>query len=83
MLAISPAVGVLYFELGRGTLNGERFSTYLDNLSEVIGDYPVRIIMDNVPAHRDAQMANEVHEIKFLPAYSPFLNPTENAFSPL
>lgn len=52
---------------------------------------PQYIIMDNAPIHRSSKVANFVeeymkdrnviHKIKFLPPYSPFLNPIEECFS--
>jgi transposase len=42
-------------------------------------------IMDNVPFHRVSEINDTIeregHGIKFLPRYSPFLNPIENMFS--
>ena len=37
--------------------------------------------MDNAPIHTHINLSNELHEIKFLPRYSPFLNPIEESFS--
>ena len=37
--------------------------------------------MDNAPVHNGATMRCNNHRIRKLPAYSPFLNPVENAFS--
>ena len=37
------------------------------------------IVLDNAPVHRGAVCGD--HEVKFLTAYSPFLNPIENAFA--
>ena len=41
--------------------------------------------MDNVPFHKSLSVKNQFlekgHTIKYLPPYSPMLNPTENAFS--
>ena len=41
------------------------------------------IILDNAPCHRNIDVEFPQLEIKFLPAYSPFLNPIENTFSVL
>ena len=37
--------------------------------------------MDNAPIHTHINLSNELHEIKFLPRYSPFLNLIEESFS--
>ena len=43
------------------------------------------LVMDNVPFHHSQSVCTFVeragHQIKFLPPYSPFLNPIENAFN--
>ena len=84
VMAISPGVGVLYYELQRGTMNGERFGAFMDNLATILeqmnAQNPV-VVLDNAPVHRGATCGDAI--VKFLPAYSPFLNPIENCFSVL
>ena len=45
----------------------------------------VILVLDNVPFHKAIVIQNQVqgagHRLLFLPPYSPFLNPIENAFS--
>jgi transposase len=45
------------------------------------------VIMDNLPAHKPAAVRAAIEaagaELRFLPPYSPDLNPIENAFSKL
>ena len=45
------------------------------------------VAMDNLPAHRSAAVREAIHwvgaELRFLPPYSPDLNPIEMAFSKL
>jgi len=82
LMAISPAVGIIFHEIIIGSVNGERFQYFLDNLSEVIGEeFDATIIMDNAPIHRGAAMVYQNHQIKKLPPYSPMLNSIENGFS--
>lgn len=82
LMAISPTVGVVYHEVVIGSVNGELFGRFVDNLSEVIGEeFDATVIMDNAPIHRNAEMLYENHLIKKLPPYSPMLNCIENAFS--
>lgn len=61
----------------------KQFLAYLD-LEKIEGAY---IVMDNVPFHHaelvESLIAGTSHEIVFLPAYSPFLNPIENLFNQL
>ena len=46
-----------------------------------MGDEQAVLIMDNAPVHMNMQRNFPNLEIKYLPAYSPFLNPIENCFS--
>ena len=82
VMAVAPGTGVVYYELQRGTMTGQRFQHYLDNLDQILRDTeavnPV-IVLDNAPVHRGAVCGEAL--VKFLPAYSPFLNPIENCFS--
>lgn len=82
LMAISPEAGMHYFELHVGTVNRDRFKDFLDNLGAVLGEeFDVSIVMDNAPIHNGVEMDAENHQIIKLPAYSPMLNPIENAFS--
>ncbi len=59
----------------------------VERLAERCPNQPKVFIMDNVSFHRSRRVreaiANAGHTVKLLPAYSPFLNPVENAFSSL
>ena len=70
-----------------GPMNGDRFVTYIqDCLVPTLRPGDI-VILDNRPAHkrRDARAAIEDAgcELKFLPPYSPDLNPIELAFAKL
>ena len=83
-MAISSNVGIVYYELQRGSMNAQRFNTFLDNLSVVLGDEETFVIMDNAPCHQGAEMPDDhLHIVRKLPPYSPFMNPIEEAFSAL
>ena len=70
-----------------GPMNGVAFRAYV---SEVLaptltpGDI---VIMDNLPAHKNQEIRELIEargaELRYLPPYSPDLNPIENAFSKL
>lgn len=82
IMAVASGVGIVYFELLRGTVNKERFQHYLDNLGTILQEMDVNdptVVMDNAPIHGSASCCE--FPIQKLPAYSPFLNPIENAFS--
>ena len=68
-------------------MNGEAFKEYLrSQLGPTLkaGDI---VICDNLPAHKVAQVQSIVEArgatIKYLPPYSPDLNPIENVFAKL
>ncbi len=83
-LAVAAEVGVVYFELQRGTMTKEKFGSFLYSLDAILeaqGASNCFIIMDNAPVHNDAE--SSVGTVKKLPPYSPFLYPIENCFSVL
>ena len=82
ILTISARGGIVYYETVVRSVTAEVMAHYFDNLSETIGEeQAVDLIMDNAPVHNGATMLCDNHRIRKLPAYSPFLNPVENAFS--
>ena len=81
--AISNQVGVLYHEIHFQTVNKQTFNNFMASLEAILGDEPAIIIMDNAPIHRGIDIIYPELSMKFLPAYSPFLNPIENCFSVL
>ena len=81
LMAVAPATGLYYHELEEGTVNAQRFDTFLQNLERIIGDFNVVVVLDNAPVHNGAQMDEDGHFLKRLPPYSPMLNPIEGCFS--
>ena len=79
--AIAEGAGMLYYELHFGTVNVEIFQNFMVSLEEILGGAQALVIMDNAPVHRGVCEAFPDLNIKFLPPYSPFLNPIENCFS--
>lgn len=69
--------GVIYHEFVTESMNRERFQLFLDNLSATLGDTQCTFLMDNAPVHKGVQTAFQSHELRYLPPYSPFLNPIE------
>jgi len=70
-----------------GAVNGEVFAAYLDQVlgpTLVPGDV---VVLDNLPAHKVAGLAELVEargaRLLYLPPYSPDFNPIELAFSKL
>ncbi|MEO0822698.1 MAG: IS630 family transposase, partial [Pseudomonadota bacterium] len=68
-----------------GPINGEIFLAYVRRvLAPVLHPGDV-VIMDNLGSHKSAAVREAIEaagaELRFLPPYSPDLNPIENAFS--
>ena len=68
-----------------GGVNQEIFSSFIQSLSEILGEEEeVTILFDNAPSHAGVEARTAIpdrHQLRRLPAYSPFLNPIENIFS--
>ena len=67
--------------------SGIRSGHFLDNLDAILANLDVNnptLIMDNASVHHGAVSNGATSggvPVRFLPAYSPFLNPIENVFS--
>lgn len=70
-----------------GPINGEFFLAYVRRVLVPVLRPGDRVIMDNLGSHKGAAVRAAIEaagaELRFLPAYSPDLNPIENAFSKL
>lgn len=83
LVAVTPDVGVLHYECFDRGVNHDDVASFVQTLSVILDDEPALLIMDNAPSHRHLRDPSPVHQVKFLPPYSPFLNPIENCFSVL
>ena len=83
IVAISDQVGVVYYEIVVGGVTGEIFRNFITSLTAILDNERAFLIMDNAPSHNNIHIDSEYQDLKFLPAYSPFLNPIENCFSVL
>lgn len=83
--AVLTENGVGAVSVYRGTLTAKRFISYLQLYVLELLVVGRVLIMDNHPAHcaKSVQRFLEAHEVSYiyLPAYSPELNPIEEAFS--
>ena len=66
-------------------MNGERFLAYVEQfLAPTLSPGDI-VIMDNLPAHKVAGIAEAIEatgaELRYLPPYSPDLNPIEQLFA--
>jgi transposase len=70
-----------------GPMNGDAFRAYVEQvLAPTLVPRDV-VVMDNLPAHRSAAIRTAIEakgaSLRYLPPYSPDINPIENAFSKL
>jgi transposase len=79
---------LVYYEVSEQAYNSERYGRYLTALFETLRQQQIQncvFVLDNVPFHRSEVVRNTFsafgHRVIFLPPYSPFLNPIEEAFS--
>jgi transposase len=80
--------GLLKYKCRIGAFNGNAFGDYLDELFVAMRERDMEkcwIVMDNVRFHHSAHVQDKIHAaghvLKFLPPYSPMLNPIELLFS--
>ena len=85
--AVSPERGAFFGQAIPGGINTERFKKFMVDLIEEWekgSDEGMIAIIDNVNSHSDSMlmelMENTRHSHKFLPPWSPFLNPIEEVF---
>jgi transposase len=68
-----------------GSTNQEVFEAYVEHALAPTLEAGRVVIMDNLPAHKPARVRELIEErgceLIYLPAYSPDLNPIEEAFS--
>jgi transposase len=90
ILAAMTKDRLLHYEVLEAYQNGNavNFGYFIDDLGIVRNNnnlYDSIIVMDNVPFHRNHAIRELLYlrgfVVKYLPAYSPFLNPIENLFS--
>ncbi|KAG7169799.1 putative DDE superfamily endonuclease domain-containing protein 24 [Homarus americanus] len=79
--AIAEHCGILYHEIHYGSVTKEVFSDFIASLAAIIGDARSILVPDNAPIHNGIAAVYPELNFKFLPPYSPCLNPIENCFS--
>ncbi|KAG7162712.1 putative DDE superfamily endonuclease domain-containing protein 49 [Homarus americanus] len=79
--AIAEHCGILYHEIHYGSVTKEVFSDFIASLAAIIGDTRSILVLDNAPIHNGIAAVYPELNFKFLPPYSPCLNPIENCFS--
>ena len=79
--------GIIYHEIFHGGVKQNQFADFIQSLSAIVGEEEeeeVAFLFDNAPSHQGVDARVDLpasHQLRALPAYSPFLNPIENVFS--
>ncbi|KII65226.1 hypothetical protein RF11_16502 [Thelohanellus kitauei] len=82
LLAISGS-NWIHCQAVASSVNSTRFIAFMNSIFEILGqDENFTIVMDNVNFHysRELPQSDKI-PYRYLPAYSPFLNPCEEVFS--
>jgi transposase len=86
--AIMSRNGLYHFEIQNRPYNSENYGWFLMELFRKFENDGIRnaiLIMDNCPIHKTASLRTLIqaqgHSVRFLPPYSPSLNPIEELFS--
>ena len=70
-----------------GTMNGTVFLAYVEQVLAPTLSKDDVVVMDNLPAHKAAGIRDAIEaagaSLLYLPPYSPYFNPIENAFAKL
>lgn len=85
MLGVSSQRGLVHHIIRGGGTTAEAFNSFLSDLIDrFLPNEEAVLLLDNAPCHRRSTEITDQHsnaELRFLPAYSPFLNAAENCFS--
>jgi hypothetical protein len=81
-LAISPTLGLVHANLLDGGFRNEHFVDFLSEVDQLIED-EFCLLSDGARAHDNVPTMTDGHRHRFLPPYSPFINPAERAGSAL
>lgn len=80
--AIAPGHGLIHHDVIRGGLTADLFQDFLSELSSILGPETEAVfVFDNCRSHLNMSTTYASHTIRFLPPYSPYLNPIELTFS--
>ena len=78
--AIDPINGDNFHIFSFKDVNSLNIKIFLNELQEFYKDYHLIIVWDNASFHKSKKLENDNLTIKFLPSYSPELNPVERFF---
>ena len=78
--AIDPINGDNFHIYGFNDVNTLNINVFLKELQKFYNGYHLIIVWDNASFHKSKKLVNQDLSIKFLPSYSPELNPVERFF---
>ena len=71
IVAVTPDVGVIYFEVYQRGVKHDDVAGFLVSLAAILGDERAILLLDNAPSHRALENPDAVREVRFLPAHPP------------
>ena len=81
MILAVNGLNIIHCEAVSVSVNTVLFQEYIDEVVRVLGtEEEFTLVMDNVRIHHNVEMRAQNIQIKYLPPYSPFLNPCEEIF---
>jgi hypothetical protein len=81
-LAISPQWGLVHWMFVESSFTNQHFVDFLVEV-EALVDAPFTLLCDNARPHNNSHLDSQVHQLRYLPRYSPYLNCAEYAGSAL
>ncbi|KII66774.1 hypothetical protein RF11_15240 [Thelohanellus kitauei] len=85
MILAMNSLNIVHCEAITSPVNGDVFKEFMNQVITTLGNTEkFTFVMDNVNFHHmENLIEGTIHDIRFLPPYSPFLNPSEEVFSQL
>ena len=73
----------IHFQIVVGSFKSDSYQAFILEVSEKLPASKHYLIQDNAVIHHKCTSGNPLHEMVYLPPYSPFINPIECVFSKL
>ncbi|KII61204.1 hypothetical protein RF11_11289 [Thelohanellus kitauei] len=78
MILAIIALNIVHCEAVISSVNGDVFKQFMNQVKQLWETEKFTFVMDNVNFHHMTSLIEgTIHDIRFLPPYSPFLNPCE------
>lgn len=83
--AVSAERGLVSSAIHKGSIDGNKFLTFLEDLRGAMGEVPFCLFMDNLSVHKTKQVKEALKRLNIIPIYnvpySPDFNGIESFFS--